>query len=142
MGFLKKLFGMYDETDELIEKIRENQKLVKKSPNYQFCCVALRDAFFESSFEAADFYNNKICANKVISRAFEICTNNLGVSIPLEYKTLPLHFVSTQTGDKFGFILEFSDVRYECECNYVALFFNKGKKLYYMNEVDEPDSSV
>ena len=93
MGFLSKLFGKKDETDELIAQIRENQKRIKSSSNYQFCCVALRDAFYESTISEEQFYNNKDMVNKLVLRAIEICSNNLRVRVPSEYRSLPVYFV-------------------------------------------------
>ncbi len=141
MGFLSKLFGTKDETDELIAQIRENQKRIKSSSNYQFCCVALRDAFYESTFLKEQFYNNKEMLNKLVLRAFEICSNKLRVRIPIEYRSLPVHFVENEQRSKFGFILEFSDARHECECNYVALIFDEDEKRYYTNEYYAAENS-
>lgn len=141
MGFLSKLFGTKDETDELIAQIRENQKRIKSSSNYQFCCVALRDAFYESTFSKEQFYNNKDIANRLVLRAIEMCTNNLRVRIPSEYRSLPVHFIENKQRNKFGFILEFSDARYECECNYVAMIFEENEKRYYTSEYYASDNS-
>ena len=128
MGFFSKLFGTKDPTDELIAQIRENQKRIKSSSNYQFCCVALRDAFYESIISEEQFYKNKDVVNKLVLRAVEICSNNLKVLVPSEYRSLPIYFVENEQRNKFGFILVFSDARYECECNFVAMIFEEGEK--------------
>lgn len=141
MGFLSKLFGTKDETDELMAKIRQNQKRIKSSSNYQFCCVALRDAFYESTISKEQFYNNKEMVNKLVLRAIEICSNNLRVRIPPEYRSLPIYFVENEQRSKFGFILKFSDVRYECECNYVAMIFDEDEKRYYTSEYYASDNT-
>jgi len=55
MGFLSKLFGKKDETDDLFKMIMENKRRTEASANYQVSCSALRAVFYGMEFSSESF---------------------------------------------------------------------------------------
>ena len=141
MGFFSNFFGKKDEVAELLAQIRSNQKRIQVSANYQFCCVALRDVFYETNFSREQFSKNKQLLDELVLRAIDICSKMKGVRVPPEYKNLHTNFVCDEKKEKLGFVLELPDARYECECNFVALLFEGSNKRYYTNEYYATDNS-
>ena len=133
MGFLSKLFGKKDETDDLFKMIMENKRRTEASANYQVSCSALRDVFYGMEFSAESFYNNLDSAKGLVQVAVGMCSKR-GIKIPASYKNLPVTFVSNEDGSKYGYIVAFDDAKYECECNFIAMMIKNGKKEYYTNE--------
>ena len=134
MGFLSKLFGKKDETDDLFKMIMENKRRIDSSANYQVSCSALRAVFYGMDFSAESFYNNLDSAKGLVQVAVGMVAKR-GVKIPASYKNLPVTFVSNEDGSKYGYIVAFDDAKYECECNFVAMMIEQGNKKYYTNEL-------
>ena len=133
MGFLSKLFGKKDETDDFIKMIMENKRKTEASANYQVSCSALRTVFYSMDFSVDSFYDNLTFVKKLVQIAVDMCANR-GIKIPATYRNLPITFVSNKDGSKYGYIVAFDDIKYECECNFVAMMITNGKKEYYTNE--------
>lgn len=140
MGFFSKLFGKKDETDDLFKMIMENKRRTEASANYQVSCSALRAVFYGMKFSAESFYNNLDSAKGLVQVAVGMCAKR-GIKIPASYKNLPVTFVSNEDGSKYGYIVAFDDVKYECECNFVAMMIINGKKAYYTNEFYASDKT-
>ena len=133
MGLLSKIFGKKDNTDDFIKMILENQRRAEVSANYQMSCSVLRRTFYGTDFSTDSFYNNLVFAKKLVQIAVDTCANR-GIRIPTTYQNLPVTFVSNKDSSKYGYIVAFDDVKYECECNFIAMMINNGKKEYYTNE--------
>ena len=140
MGFLSKLFGKKDETDDLFKMIMENKRRTESSANYQVSCSALRAVFYGMDFSVESFYNNLDSAKGLVQVAVGMVAKR-GIKIPASYKNLPVTFVSNEDGSKYGYIVAFDDPKYECECNFVAMMIINGKKAYYTNEFYASDGT-
>ena len=140
MGFLSKLFGKKDETDDILKMINKTGLQRKNSANYHLACVVLRQVFFEVDIPNENFYNKVKATRLLLNVAIEECIKD-GIRIPKSYKDLPVTFVSNANDSKFGYIISFNDAKHECECNFVALMVVNNEKVYFTNEFYESEKS-
>lgn len=130
--------GWKDILDEYKEK-RNIKKMFRKSKrplnstNYQITCSILRNVFYLADFLNDDFYNNVDFARKLLKTSISYCSSK-GFVIPDSYKRIPITFISNESNTVYGYIFEFDDAKYECECNYIGMIVANGKKKYYTSE--------
>ncbi len=122
MGFLSTLFN----------------KKSGPSANYQISCFALRLVFYSLDIPPQIFYNNLRGAKALVATAISVCSKE-GIKIPSNYNNLPITFVENADHSKYGYIVAFDDAERECDCNFVAMMFENGNKVYYTNELYADD---
>ena len=139
MGFFKKLFGKKDDTDELLKMILGAAQR-PTTANYQFCCATLKDVFYGADFSAEDVKSEEKIKG-LIKKALSICYKTPNIHIPENYYDLPLHYLSNEDKTIQGYVLKLTDVKYECDCNYVGLIVANGEKKYFTNEYYASDKT-
>lgn len=116
MGFFSKIFGRND-----------------CSANYYVACSSLKYVFYKTDFSAEKFFNDLEFAKALVKVAVEMGKKSR-IKIPKTYYNLPITFISNEDHSKFGYIVSFDDAKFECECNFVGMMIDNGKKFYYTNE--------
>ena len=101
--------------------------------NYHVSCSMLRRVFFDLEFTKEDFINDSEIGKKILFITLRVCMR-AGITVPREYLDLPVTFISNEDGSKFGYVIEFGDVKYECDCNFVAMMMVNGERKYYTSE--------
>ena len=104
--------------------------------NYHVSCSVLRNMFYVVSFDEKIFVEDKEIGKKLLYLALKFCIEK-GIEIPKEYLDLPVTFISNADGSKVGYVIEFNDVKYECDCNFVAMMMVNGDRKYYTSEYYE-----
>ena len=123
MGFLSRLFGRND-----------------CSANYYISCNTLKYVFYQGDPSVESFYDDLELAKALLAVAIEMAKKS-GVKVPKSYANLPVSFVSNEDRSIFGYIFSFDDAKYECECNFVGMMIENGKRCYYTSEYCASDNS-
>lgn len=139
MGLFSKIFNSKNKEDDFFKTILLNAYRMENSPNYQISGHILKDVFFSNRFTPDSFINNTKQAQRLTFIAINRCMKN-GVKVPTTYLKLPIKYISNASKTKYGYIVEFPDAKYECECNFTAMMIENGQKRYYTSEFYSTDN--
>ena len=123
-----------EELNEMLDELFGPQK--GPTDNYYISCEVLRNLFFVMDFTEEEFKNDKDTGKSILFISLRFALEH-GRMIPHEYVELPVTFISNDNGSKFGYIIEFFDAAKECDCRFVAMMYENGKRQYYTAEYYE-----
>ena len=87
-------------------------------------------------FTEEQFKNDKELGQRIFFTYLKFALEH-GVYIPMEYVKLPVSYISNEDESKFGYIIEFHDAISECDCSFVGMIYENGKRKYYTAEYYE-----
>ena len=110
-----------------------NKPDLASSVNYRFSCQVMKDIFFNKMVDIAKVHGNRSETNKLVLTALLLIVRYFKISIPDEFKEMPIHFVKGERA--LGVVIEVPNAVRECECNFIGMVQkDDGEKLYYTNE--------
>lgn len=134
MGFFDKLFGKKGENNDLMKILQQNQMSISTSINYQFACIYLRNISFSVDVFDKNYKNNENTA-KWIATALNSIKLTKRIPIGDEYYNMSFKFAELDDGSAKAIIIEVSNPKFECECNYVGIVKKDNAIRYYTNEL-------
>lgn len=133
MGFFSKFFGKKNDPNDLLTLIKKNQQNAAISVNYQFSCVSIRMMCFSRMVFEEKYENDQKTVEWIgtILNGVQVMKH---IPIPMDFYSMPYHFVHNEDNTVRAIIFEVPNPRFECDCNYVGVVNNKGEMQYYTNE--------
>ena len=128
----------FDEEDEELNEMLDELFGPKKGPtdNYYISCLTLRNLFFVMDFTEDEFRDDKETGKSILFISLKFALEH-GVMVPRDYIDLPVTFIANDDYSKFGYVIEFFDATKECDCRFVGMMYENGKRKYYTAEYYE-----
>lgn len=99
--------------------------------NYEYACTSLRNIFFNEPIKKEELTQEKLF--DMLNMALNACAQK-GYEISEEFCKIGFKRIDSEDGAKTGYITNVNDCSRECDCNFVGLIFDNGKKRYFTSE--------
>ena len=119
--------------EALLNALKNFDRSKGPTPNYQLCCHMLKSVFFDDKFEESIPRDDVDTVRTLISFAVFLCHIE-GTEVPDSYDDLPISFIQSEDGRRYGYIVSLDDAKRECDCNFVGLMVVDGENQYYTSE--------